>query len=355
MPNCARCFCIVALSFALLLWGNDAGAQESAVSAGATLQSAMGQVDYSLGQVFCDYATGDSKFYDGEGVQQPYCLPDIDTLFYEICRGDTLDLGNFYLPPDLLQIVGHHQYTNYFSFSNWCGRTVVLDLHVYPEAAEQMAVREQFSYTYGDSTFSETGVHQYFFPRASQHGCDSILTLYVFISSGLSAPHIEAYGNVFLMVDHYPNGTDHARVDWPNYRWYRDGQLLDFTGDQCYDFRNGAYQSLSGCYYVDAYHHPSGTWLHSNVICFNASKSTSVEEACLQLSPNPAPAGSRVVVSLPSDEGTLSIFDMHGRELMQTRPSSPSFIMPILLPVGTYIVSHTSSHGFTQQQKLIVR
>ena len=78
-------------------------------------------------------------------------------------------------------------------------------------------------------------------------------------------------------------------------------------------------------------------------------------DACnTSLSVHPNPARQTVSVTLPDPDGTLTLFDATGRQLMQRHTSSSQTILDIhTLSQGIYLLQYTTARG-TTTVKLII-
>ena len=72
----------------------------------------------------------------------------------------------------------------------------------------------------------------------------------------------------------------------------------------------------------------------------------------MALSPNPA--RQTINVTLPDPEGTLTLFDATGRQLMQRHTSATQTTVNVsTLPQGVYLLQFTSPRGTTTTRFLV--
>ena len=68
----------------------------------------------------------------------------------------------------------------------------------------------------------------------------------------------------------------------------------------------------------------------------------------------PNPARQMVSVTLPDPVGTLTLFDMTGRQLMQRQTTSTQTAVNVsTLPQGVYIMQFTSPRGTTMTRFVV--
>ncbi|MBR1792285.1 MAG: SprB repeat-containing protein [Bacteroidales bacterium] len=185
-----------------------------------------------------------------------------------------------------------------------CDSVVTLHLTVRHSTSSTVRVQGEGSYIYNGSTYLYSG--DYPEVLTNSVGCDSVVTLSVSIMHNKPLPQIQAYENKAVLVNHYPNGADHPRVDYIAYRWFHDGQFISGAIEDYYA-RKG-YAALSGSYYVEVPTDESRThWVRSNTIEIVASK-VSLDFAAihqLMLYPNPVRRGAQVTLVVAQDENDI--------------------------------------------------
>ena len=267
----------------------------------------------------------------------------------EICNGQSYP---FYQRQ--LRASGTYTFTDH-SIHN-CDSVVAVSLTVHPLSNIAITVYATNSYRWADSTYYLWGDYHRIFPDI--HGCDSHVTLHLGILPDNTLPHILTYNNRLLIVDHYPGGTDSARVDYMAYRWARNGQYIaSATSDQ---YALPSQTTLQGCYrvevQVDSIH-----WIPSNVICidddytFNAIDSYESLNG-YTLSPNPAKSGQPIAINaVGSGHPThYTIVTPLGQTIRHTSLDSAKTITAPSIP-GLYIIKIHFLSGPSFTQKLIVR
>ena len=383
----------------------DLMAQHDVVPAGGGVANSSGSLDVTYGQVTCQYATNSgSRYYVGQGVQQPYCPTAFDTIYDTVCQNSPFQRADFLLTADSTRTPGVATFVRRRS-EGGCDTITTLLLTVHPTYALRDPVTACDSYIYGDSvlrastniknrmtsqqgcdsiedfeltikhssvdyqsalfhnptywnghTYTEPGQYADTLRGVAANGCDSIIVLSL-VEGQFAAPVIYCFSNRLLMVDHYPSGEDGPRSDYLAYRWYHNGTLISTaTSDNYYELRNGTYQHLSGCYHVEVPADRNFTeWLPSNELCILDNVAS--VPLTLGLYPNPASAGANVTaeVSQTAQGGTLNVYDAYGRLLCTTAVESASFVIPLHFAAGTYTVQLKSVEGESVSKKLVVK
>ena len=243
-----------------------------------------------------------------------------------------------------------------FQTANGCDSTVTMTLTVNYSDHITLDLVESGSYTWNDVTYDQSGVYVQNFTNATN--CDSIVTINLTIY-GTEAPEIVDFNGMSLMVNHYPNGSTEY-VDYADYRWYRDGQLVA-SGSDTYAEGNGM---LDGCYYVEIPTDASKTvWDRSNTLCFR--NGVGIEEAeglevSLTVAPNPVRSGAMMTVTtdLPAERlhgATLTIYDLNGREVNRVSMEQQSVRFNAEQTSGTYTVVLTTEEGVRIVKRVVVR
>lgn len=132
-----------------------------------------------------------------------------------------------------------------------------------------------------------------------------------------------------------------------SFQWYKDGKRITTNGQSSY---YGEEYGFDGTYYVRCYY-PDGSYIETCPVTLNTKKSTKV-----LLYPNPAEAGSRVVLEIYSNEyditdASLEIFDAAGKLI--SRGVITSSVTEITAPMaaGIYIAKVTTKtkHIFVER------
>lgn len=367
--------------------------------------SAGGSVYVTFGQAACVYGT-DANFYNGQGVQQPYCTPRFDTIAGEVCQSQPFSVADFLLTADSTATTGLRHFSRHYLTAEGCDSTLTLALTVHAASSETVTasacdryewhdrvflsdtvfdyhtaniygcdstatlrltlrhfsrseVSEQGAYQYSwhGRTYTESGDYTDTMRSANAEGCDSIVSLRLSLLTDAAVPTIYCFSRRLIMVDHYPWGEDSTRVNYRAYRWYHDGMLLPLAAaDVLFDYAVGGYRDLQGCYYVevpadDARHY----WVRSNEICFpiNEAATTPV----MSVYPNPAASGSTLTARIENapQGSVLAVYDAYGRIVASI--TDPAEQQPIskVLPSGQYTVSLLTTSGERLSQKIIVK
>ena len=171
-------------------------------------------------------------------------------------------------------------------------------------------------------------------------------------------PHIYAYTDKAILLDHFPLGPNQPRIDYDSYRWYKEGEEDDnVRGDVYFHYQDDQYQVLSGCYYVEV---PTDStneyWVRSNTVCIQSAKKES-KDLIIGIYPNPTSADSEVQFSLSEEclDGGLQLYDEVGRMILSHTITSTHFAIPMVHGAGAYTVFIKTVHGNVSIQKIIVR
>ncbi len=367
--------------------------------------SAGGSVYVTFGQAACVYGI-DANYYNGQGVQQPYCTPRFDTIPDEVCQNQTFVLGDFLLTADSTATTGLRHFSRHYFTAEGCDSTLTLALTIYAVSGETVTALECDSYEWHDRTFTidtifdyhtinakgcdstvtlrltlrhlsrseelgqgayqyqwrghtytRSGVYDDTLYGVNAEGCDSVISLRLALLTDAAVPEIYCFSRRLIMVDHYPWGEDNKRVDYADYRWYHNGTLLPMADDDVmFDYSSGAYQDLYGCYYVevpadDAHRY----WVRSNEICFpiNESSTTPV----MSVYPNPAASGSALTARIEhAPQGSvLAVYDAYGRIVASMASPTERQTIPTALPSGQYTIILQTPNGERLSQKIIVK
>ncbi|MBR1517149.1 MAG: T9SS type A sorting domain-containing protein [Bacteroidales bacterium] len=379
-------------------------AQSGHVAAGGSGTGAGGTVELSWGQPYCHYdASGTAT---SQGVQQPYCQPSYDTFSASVCQHQPFALADFSLTADSTATAGlrffHRLYrkaedcdnlrvlqlmvlpaaesvetlsvcdslvwhgttyradttaTSTFPSANGCDSVVTLRLTVRRSSSSNHEAQGAYSYSWHGNDYTAAGIYSHTLPAANAEGCDSVLHLDLALLADAPVPVIYCYNYQLMMVDHYPGGSDSARVDYAGYRWYHDGELVPLAqNDIYYDLAGSTYRRLSGCFYVEVPAH-GGRWVRSNEVCLGPAKAGDGQPVSMLVSPNPAVAASTVAVVLQGavEGSTLALLDLHGRQLWQTQPSADVIRFDAPSVAGVYTLCLVAADGTQIARKLIVR
>ena len=218
--------------------------------------SAGGSVYVTFGQAACVYGT-DANFYNGQGVQQPYCTPRFDTIIGEVCQSNPFSIADFLLTADSTATMGLHYFSRHYLTAEGCDSTLTLALTVHAASSETVTatacdryewhdrvflsdtlfdyhtanihgcdstatlrltlrhssrseVSEQGAYQYSwhDRTYTESGDYTDTMRSANAEGCDSIVSLRLSLLTDAAVPTIYCFSRRLIMVDHYPWGED---------------------------------------------------------------------------------------------------------------------------------------------------
>lgn len=241
-----------------------------------------------------------------------------------------------------------------------CDSTRELVLTLRYASMEIVEAQSSGNYTYRGTVYVHSG--DYSDTMKNVAGCDSVTMLRLSIIQGAPLPHIVAYENKTVMIDHYPYGANNARVDYSDYRWYHDGTLIPAASADHYYLPG--YSPLHGSYYAEV---PTGEekerWVMSNVINFDAVKrqSVAVEESLFTIHPNPVVRGTTITVTLANNEleivpgSQLTIYTVEGREVFSMPVTSVEHTIVADWPAGIYAVAFHVPGRDTKMIKLMVR
>lgn len=143
------------------------------------------------------------------------------------------------------------------------------------------------------------------------------------------------------------------------YRWYRNGQIVA-EGTDMHIYHQGNGVPLNGCYHLDVITSSGDPrWQHSDTVCIGTSSIETVQNnAVMRVSPNPAPAGGKIAISLAGITtlpATLHILDAQGRATAHHVITSN--ISNIYMPTttGVYMLRIEMPNGGIATTKVIVR
>ena len=370
--------------------------------AGNRTTGTSGTFDYTMGQL----AVQSISISGGtmrEGVQQPYIHSISDTIYDDICQGqpynengfdiaieDIPDTGIYYFNritndgtafvlvltvkptsifieelADCDSLVWHgNTYYENTTTANWhttniFGCDSIVHLHLTlghtttgPMTEDQAA----YSYLWYGNTYTTSGTYSHVLTNTS--GCDSLIQLKLSLIEDKPLPHIYAYTDKAILLDHFPLGPNQPRIDYDSYRWYKEGEEDDnVRGDVYFHYQDDQYQVLSGCYYVEV---PTDStneyWVKSNTVCIQSAKKES-KDLIIGIYPNPTNAGSEVQFNLSEEciDGDLQLYDEVGRMLLSHTITSTHFAIPMVHGAGAYTVFIKTVHGNVSIQKIIVR
>jgi hypothetical protein len=240
-----------------------------------------------------------------------------------------------------------------------CDSTVMLYLTVRHSSIavdDQVAYRE-FTWADGITYTENTNTPRFNLGIPNAEGCDSILELHLTMSP-YPAPVINNIGDLALVIDHHPNGiTDY--INYIDYRWYRNGELVREGGDSYSTDRQ-----LQGIYYVEIpTSYARSTWFRSNTIYLNVSTIDGIEvTTALEMKAAPNPVSTQgiihVTTNLPAEEcrnAMLYLYDLQGRLLTSARPNGSMTDIPVNVSAGLYSLHLITNDGRHITSKIIVR
>lgn len=369
--------------------------------------SAGGSVYVTFGQAACVYGTDAvGTYYNGQGVQQPYCTPRFDTIAGEVCQNHPFSIADFQLTADSTATAGLHHFSRHYLTPKGCDSTLTLALTIHAVSSETVTASACDNYEWHDRTFTtdtlfdyhatnihgcdstttlsltmrystrsdvaEQGAYQYSWHghtytesgdyadtmrSANAEGCDSIVSLRLSLLTDATVPTIYCFSRRLIMVDHYPWGDDSTRVNYRAYRWYHDGTLLPLaTGDILFDCGEGGYRDLQGCYYMEV---PADDgrnyWVRSNEICFPIDEAATTP--VLSVYPNPAASGTPLIARIENaPQGSmLAVYDAYGRAVFSITDPAEQQQISKNLSSGQYTVTLQMPNGERLNQKIIVR
>lgn len=140
-----RLFCLILFTMAAL----PLCAQTATVAGGGSSTTAAGFISVSIGQTADGYAA-DGNWYDGQGVQQPYCITRFDTLVADVCQHQSYTNGGFTIPADRTAAAGTFFFTQRLYTSEGCDSVVTLILTVHANTTGTDVQTACDSYTWID-------------------------------------------------------------------------------------------------------------------------------------------------------------------------------------------------------------
>lgn len=242
----------------------------------------------------------------------------------------------------------------YYYRENECENADTLHLSVIYSTIGDTTVYAPQSFIYYDTTYTATGDYVYIIEN--QIGCDSIVTLHLFVTPrGTPMPQLYAYEKNVLILNHYPYG-DNTRVDYDSVYWELNGSVIEgFHGDS-YHLEN--YGTLSGCYKVWVL--IEGTWFPTNEICIGNGIGDVADDVDYNVWPNPVRKGESVNIAINGQETefgqwTAVIYDLEGRTVVEKK-IEPTTVMRCNMKPGTYIVNimDGASKNMGKGKKIIV-
>lgn len=235
--------------------------------------------------------------------------------------------------------------------SEGCDSTVLLILNLQHSVYSNITEQAVGQYIWEGQTYTTSGTYSHTYTAAN--GCDSVVTLRLAIIN-FTLPQIVVHNDRLLMVNHYPNGDGTAQVNYIAYRWYRNNTIIPNATSDSYNLPN--YQVLHGCYYVEVpVDNTREMWVSSNTICIGVVGIDEADDFVFEVYPNPVASGSRVTVQSNALGGTVTVYDLQGREVMRTPVTTESTVFSVDLPAGIYTLRVTSPDGNGVAKKLIVR
>lgn len=217
-----------------------------------------------------------------------------------------------------------------------------------------------FEWTLHGKTYSQPGTYIDTIDFSLAMNCGRIDTLVLQLTN-VPIPQILANtSHTIIMLNHFPDGEDGDRVDYDAYRWYVDGVLQKGMTADVYNNRD--WSSLEGhTYYVEVLY--GDIWLRSNIVDLrNGTTGINMAEEVIDFSiyPNPVISGRTLTISLHGDNlnlagASISIFDLHGRNMLHTSLNAFQTSIAAELPAGVYNLRLTLADGRTSVKKLIVR
>lgn len=345
----------VAITLSLFL-SSALSAQHDVVAAGGSSQTANGAYDVSYGQPFCQYSTPVPGVGFSEGVQQVYPprCPDTITADSEtlsVC--DSIEWNGSVYRTDTTVV--WHTLTRFR-----CDSVVTLHLSVRRSSYVTQESQAAFRYSWDSSVYTRSGAYTVATGLHNAAGCDSLLQLRLSIVQEGPIPVIYSYNDQLLMVDHYPYGEDGMYAAYRGYRWYHNDVLMPYsTSDQYFEYREAAYQKLTGCFYVEVYTGVADYWVRSNELCIDPAKSSATtKEPTLTVWPNPSDRRQQVMASVsdaPSGS-QMQLYDISGRTLWTTLlPDEGVLPLPPFTSSGVYSLVLRTPNGVSIKKKIIVR
>ncbi|MBQ4376881.1 MAG: T9SS type A sorting domain-containing protein [Bacteroidales bacterium] len=358
---------LVAMLLLPLQWAvaqSDVPLAAFSATGGSTVTSAGTLVSYTFGQVaFLHFGSDNGNVT--EGVQQIFCIPEFDTVEYEVCQDDASDFLNklpegYTLPEEVAPTVpGIYKFVLRTLAQGGCDSIVWITLYVHPVLDTTLYAQAEGHYEWFETDYTESGTYQHVL--STIHGCDSNLYLELSITKpGMPLPKIYTYQDRMLMVDH---NSGENTVDYGYYRWYRDGELIA-EGEDLDNYRKEDGSVLDkGCYHVEVptTDDDSLYWAASNTICVGLTGLDVARKENIQLSivPNPVASGNvfRVSTSLAETQlqgAKVCIYDAQGR-MVAERAARAETNFQASFASGVYSVHIILPGGKHGAHKLVVR
>lgn len=184
----------------------------------------------------------------------------------------------------------------------------------------------------------------------AETGCSATVSMTVNVQSFVSEDDIHALvakkdnGREYLLI--YPNPQDGYK-----YQWYKDGTSISGANQQYY-YKEGGLDTGAYQVYVSFNADANGKLfggLFTDVYVVSSP-------ATLNVRPNPASAGSEILVLNESGEETVvSLYALDGRLLHQQTMNAPMASLTLNLPQGLYLVRLTDAQGNQSTEKLIIQ
>ena len=331
---------------------------------GSTVTTVGTLVSYTLGQVaFSSFGTDNSNVT--EGVQQIFCIPEYDTVEYEVCQDDALPFlsvlpEGYTLPEEVTPTVpGTYRFVLRTLSQSGCDSIVWITLSVHPVLDTTLYAQSEGHYEWFETDYTESGTYHHVL--STIHGCDSNLYIELSITKpGVPLPQIYIYQDRMLMVDH---NLGENSVDYDYYRWYRDGELIA-EGESMDTYRKEDGSELDkGCYHVEVptTDDDSLYWASSDTICIGTTDIDVVSHEKVQLSivPNPVASGNvfRVTTTLTETQlqgAKVCVYDAQGRKVAE-RAALAETNFQATFATGVYSVHIILPSGKHGAHKLVVR
>ena len=330
---------------------------------GSIVTSAGTLVSYTFGQVaFSSFGTDNANVT--EGVQQIFCIPEYDTVEYEVCQDDASSFlsvlpEGYTLPEEVTpEVPGTYKFILRTLTQGGCDSIVWITLFVHPVLDTTLYAQAEGNYEWFGTDYTESGTYHHVL--STIHGCDSNLYIELSITKpGVPLPQIYTYQDRMLMIDH---NAGESTVDYGYYRWYRDGELIaEGEGMDTYRKDDGSVLE-KGCYHVEI---PTDAereyWASSNTICIGMTGIDIARQENIQLRivPNPVAAGNvfRVTSSLAETQlqgAKVCIYDAQGRKVAE-RAALAETGFQASFPSGVYSVHIILPGGKHGAHKLVVR
>ncbi len=273
--------------------------------------------------------------------------PTYDTNLYDtICLGESVPFYQRELRSTCsFSVTDHSIYM--------CDSVVTMNVQVNVQTAYQFTEYVTDSFVWNDSTFTRWGDYEMVF--TGSNGCDSVVTLHLGVLYDKPRPTLLVQDNRLLVVDHFPGGGDSARVDYDGYRWYRNGEMIQYGSDA---YHQPNYTKLKGCYWVEVLC-DGDNWMPSEMMCIDDVYDgiLDVTTVSASLSPNPvAPLSSFVININSQDDSPVSvyIYDAAGRQVAVQTSFGNNIIMSAPRRSGLYTIRCVLANSIAVA-RLIVR